>query len=104
MEISDKVLLALLLIALVAFPVAAFLYLRTAYKDGGWRKVKLAALVAVVAMLIPVALKIWVDWELRNIERIIQHPLTLGSVVFVLVIWLVHRALKTPGEETHDHY
>lgn len=104
MDTSDKVLLALLLIAVVAFPVAIFLYLRTEYKDGGWPKVKLAAIVAVVSMLIPGALKIWVDWEFHNVERIIKHPLTLGSVVLFLVMWLVHCVLKTPVEETHDQH
>jgi hypothetical protein len=102
METSDKILLGLLLLAVMAFPVGVSLYLRTAYPEGGWRKVRVAVLVAVVAMLLPVALKLWVDWEFHNLERIIKHPLTLGSVIFVVMMWLLHRALKTPAEEAHD--
>ena len=52
METSDKILLGLLLVAFAAFPVAVFLYLRTAYRKGGWADVKAAAIVALVAMLI----------------------------------------------------
>jgi hypothetical protein len=104
METSDRVLLVLLLLAAVALPVAVFLYLRTAYRDGGWKRVKVAAIVALVSLLIPLALKLWVDWEFDNLERIIRHPFTLGSIIFILWIWLVHRTLKAPEEEMHDHH
>jgi len=65
---------------MAAFPVAVFLYLRTAYRQGGWREVKVAAILAVVAMLIPVALKIWCDWEISHFQRVIEHPFALGSI------------------------
>ena len=104
METSDKILLGLRLLAVMAFPVVVFLYLRTAYAEGGWRKVRVEGLVAVGAVLIPVVFKLWVDWEFHNLERIIKHPLTLGSVIFVVMMWLLHRLLKTPAEEAHDHH
>ena len=104
METSDRILLVLLLLAAAAFPVAVFLYVRSAYKEGGWRRVKVAATVALVSMLIPLALKLWVDWEFGNLVRIIRHPFTLGSIIFILWIWLLHRGMKTPEEETHDHH
>ena len=104
METSDRVLLILLLLAAVAFPVAVFLYLRSAFKEGGWQRVKASAIVALVSLLIPLALKLWVDWEFGNLERIVRHPFTLGSIIFILWTWLVHRALTAPEEETHDHH
>jgi hypothetical protein len=103
METPDKILLALLLIAIAAFPVAVFVYLRSAYRESGWPQVKTAAIVAVVAMLIPVALRIWFDWEFNHFLRVIEHPLALGSIVFVVLMWLAHRTLRARIEETHDH-
>lgn len=74
METSDRVLLWLLLLAMAAFPVAVLFYLRTAYRKGGWREVKTAAILAGLAMLIPVGLKIWYDWEISHVQRVIEHP------------------------------
>ncbi|MFY9559639.1 MAG: hypothetical protein WAQ52_05335 [Terriglobales bacterium] len=104
METPDKILLGLLLFAITAFPVAVFPYLRTAHREGGWRNVKTAAIVAVVALLIPVGLKIWVDWEIGHFLRAIEHPFALGSIVFVVVMWLAHRALEARTRETDDHH
>lgn len=104
METPDKILLGLLLIAIAAFPVAVFLYLRSAYRNGGWPQVKTAAIVAVVAMLIPVALRIWFDWEFSHFLRAIEHPFALGSILFVVLMWLAHRALKARIGEAHDHH
>jgi peptidoglycan biosynthesis protein MviN/MurJ (putative lipid II flippase) len=100
MEAADQILLGVLLLAIAAFPVAALLYLRTAYREGGWPQVKTAAIVAVVAMLIPVALRIWFDWEFNHLLRTIEHPFALGSILFVALMWLAHRALK--GADTGD--
>ena len=102
MEASDKILLGLLLLAIAAFPVAVFLYLRTAYRKGGWREMKAAAIIALVAMLIPLGLRIWFNLEFRNVKRIIEHPFALGTIVLVFLMWLAHRALKTWAEEAHD--
>lgn len=104
MKTPDKILLGLLLIAIAAFPVAVFLYLRSAYRNGGWPQVKTAAIVAVVAMLIPVALRIWFDWEFSHFLRAIEHPFALGSILFVVLMWLAHRALKARIGEAHDHH
>jgi hypothetical protein len=103
METSDRILLWLLLVAMAAFPVAVLLYLRTAYRKGGWRDVKAAAILAGFAMLIPLALKIWYDWEISHFQRAIEHPFALGSIIFVALMWLAHRALKAWTGETHDH-
>jgi hypothetical protein len=104
MGTSDKILLGLLLIAIAAFPVAVFLYLRSAYRNGGWPQVRTAAIVALIAMVVPVVLRIWFDWEVSHFVRAIEHPLALGSVLFVVLMWLAHRALKARTEETHDHH
>ena len=104
MGTTDQILLGLLLVAMVAFPVAVFLYLRTAHREGGWRSVKTAAIVAVVALLIPLGLRIWVDWEVGHFLRVLEHPFALGSIVFVVVMWLAHRALTSQMGETDDHH
>ena len=104
METPDRILLGLLMLAIAAFPVAVFLYLRTAYRKGGWPQVKTAALVALIAMLIPLGLRIWFDWEFSHFQRIIEHPFALGSILFVVLMWMGHRALKARIGETHDHH
>ena len=104
METPDKILAGLLLLAMAVFPVAVFLYLRTAYRKGRWPEVKTAAIVAVVAMLIPLGLRIWVDWEVSHFLRVIEHPFALGSIFFILLIWLAHRALMARIGDTHDHH
>ena len=104
METTDKILLGLLLFAIAAFPVAVFLYLRTAYRKGGWSDVKMAAIVAAVAMLIPLGLRIWFDWEFSHFLRVIEHPFALGSILFVALMWVAHRTLKARIGETHDHH
>jgi hypothetical protein len=104
METSDQILFGLLLFVMAAFPVAVFLYLRSAYRKGGWRDVKTAAIVAVVVLLIAGGLRIWFDWEISHFLRAIEHPFALGSILFIVLMWLVHRALKAQMEETHDHH
>jgi hypothetical protein len=101
MGMTEKILLGLLLLAFAAFPVAVFLYLRTAYRKGGWAEVKGAAIVAGVTLLIWVGASLWPEFELRHIWRAIQHPLALGSIVFLVLIGLAHFALKA-WIETHD--
>jgi hypothetical protein len=103
METPDRILLWLLFIAIAAFPVAVFLYLRSAYRKGGWREVKTAAILAVLAMLIPLGLRIWYDWEISHFQRVIEHPFAWGSILFVAFMWLAHRALKAWVGETHVH-
>jgi membrane protease YdiL (CAAX protease family) len=103
METSDKILLALLLLALAALPVAILLYLRTAYRDGGWRQVRVAAVLAAVTFFGWVAAKYWFDWEFNNFWRVLEHPFALGSIVFVLLMWLGHWVLTVQNEDTNDH-
>lgn len=55
-------------------------------------------------MLIPVGLKTWYDWEFSHFQRVIEHPFALGSIIFVALMWLGHRALKAWTGETHDHH
>ena len=104
METSDKVLLVLLLLALAAFPLAVFLYLRTAYREGGWRKVRTATFLFVIALLIWGAERFWVDWESDHFRRILEHPLALGSVLFVLLMYLLHWVLQGRSEEANGHH
>jgi hypothetical protein len=104
METSDQVLLGLLLLAIAAFPVAVFLYLRTAYRQGGWPEVKEAAILAVVAMLMLAGVRIWSDWEISHFQRVIEHPFALGSIFSLALMWLAHRALEARIGETDDHH
>jgi hypothetical protein len=66
--------------------------------------VKTAAIVAVAALLIAGGLRIWFDWEISHFLRALEHPFALGSIVFLGVMWLAHRALKARMEETDDHH
>lgn len=103
METSDKILLALLLLAMAALPVAVFLYLRTAYRDGGWRQVRVAAVLAAVALLVWGGSRLWAEWEVTNLLRVLEHPFALGSILFVLLMLLGHWVLTVQTEETNDH-
>jgi drug/metabolite transporter (DMT)-like permease len=101
MDMTDKFLLGLLLLALAAFPIAVFLYLRTAYQKGGWTEVKGAAIVAGVTLLIWAGISLWPEFEIRHILRAIQHPFALGSIFFLVLVGLAHCALKA-WIENHD--
>ena len=101
MDTTDKILLALLVLAFAAFPVAVFLYFRTAYRQGGWAEVKCAAFVAAFSLLILGGINLWPEFELRHIWRAIQHPFAQSSIVFLVLIGLAHFALKV-WIETHD--
>ena len=59
METPEKILLGLLLGALAAFPIALFLYLRTAYRQEGWAGVKTALAVLGLVALIYAAVVLW---------------------------------------------
>jgi hypothetical protein len=104
MQTQDKILFGLLLLAIAVFPVAVFLYLRSAYRMGGWPRVRAAAIVSAVALLIPVVLRIWFDWEISHFLRALEHPFALGSILFFVLIWLAHRFLKPQAEEAHDEH
>lgn len=104
MEMTDKILLGLLLLAVAAFPVAVFLYLRTAYRKGGWTEVKWAAIVAAVALLIVAVPRLWFEWEISHLERIIEHPFSVSSILFIVVAWLAHRALYAQLGETDVYH
>ena len=104
MDMTDQILLTLLLLAFAAFPVAVFLYLRTAYREGGWTEVKWAAIVAIVSMLLFAALRIWPEWEIDHILRALRQPFAPSSILFVVLMWLGHRALKAWAGEAHDHH
>jgi heme/copper-type cytochrome/quinol oxidase subunit 4 len=73
MPILEWVLLALLLLALASFPVALFLHLRTAYREGGWAQVKTAFMVAVAAILIFAAERIRENKGIDFFRRAIDH-------------------------------
>ena len=103
METSERILLALLLLALAALPVAIVLYLRTAYRKGGWREVKVAAVLAAIAFFGWVGARYWFDWEFNNFRRVLEHPFALGSIVFVFLMLLGHWALTLQTEDTNDH-
>lgn len=82
MATLDQILLGFLLVALAAFPVAIFLYLRTAYQKHGWPEVKTAALVAVIALAIPLVLRIWLGWEFSPFLARYQTSACIGQHSF----------------------
>ncbi len=47
----DWMAVGLMLSLLLAFVTAFFLYLRTAYRKGGWKEVKVSFIIAVVALV-----------------------------------------------------
>ena len=94
MDTTDKILLGLLLLAFAAFPITVFLYLRTAYREGGWTGAKTAAITAVVTIAIWVGIRLWPEWEIRHVLRAIRHPLAMSSILFLVLIFLAHGALK----------
>jgi hypothetical protein len=104
MGATEKVLLTLLLLALATFPVAVVLYLRTAYRQGGWKQVRTAAGLAAAVVLIYGVGKLWFDWEISNLLRVLEHPFAIGSILFVLLMWLGHWVLTMQNEETNDHH
>jgi hypothetical protein len=101
MDVTEKILLGLLLLAFAAFPIAVFLYLRTAYRKDGWTDVKGAAMIAGVSLLIWVGVSLWPEFEIRHILHAIQRPFALGSIVFLVLLGLAHCALKA-RIESHD--
>lgn len=102
MDTTDKLLLGLLLLAFAAFPVAVFLYLHTAYRQGGWAEVKCATFVAAFSLLILAGINLWPEFELRHFLRAIEHPFARSSISFLILIGLAHCALKV-WIETHDN-
>jgi hypothetical protein len=62
MQRVDWVLAVLLLLAAAALPVAFFLYLRTSYRHGGWKRVKLDLLVAIGAIGLFVLERVMENW------------------------------------------
>ena len=103
MELRDKIQLGLLLGAIACFPVAASLYLRTAYWQGGWRKVIDAAKLAVVAILASFGFGYWLNWESEHFGRVIEHPFALSSILFLILVWAAHRFLKGKMGRADDH-
>ncbi|HVO79574.1 MAG TPA: hypothetical protein VMT28_02520 [Terriglobales bacterium] len=99
---SERILLGLLLVALCALPVAMFLYLRTAYRSGGWHGVKRASLLVVVAGLSFAVFRLWEYLESGLFGRMMERRFDVAAAAFALW-WLGHRALKTWTSETNDH-
>jgi threonine/homoserine/homoserine lactone efflux protein len=104
MDMSNKILLGLLLAALAAFPVAVFLYLRTAYREGRWAGVKTALAAAGMALLVWVALDLWAKHVGDLVGQVMAHPFALTTVLLIVLSWLLHQALKAQLDETHDDY
>ncbi len=104
MEMSDKILAGLLVAALAAFPIAVFLYLRSAYREARWAGVKTALAVAGMALLAWVALELWAKHVGDLMRRIIEHPFEITTVLLIILSWLLHRALKARLDETHDDH
>jgi hypothetical protein len=104
MDTSDKILLGLLLAALAAFPVAVFLYLRSAYRAGRWAGVKTALALAGTALLAWAAVEVGARHVGDLVERVIEHPFALTTVVLLVLSWLLHQALKARLDDEHDNH
>jgi heme A synthase len=71
METSHRVLAGLLALAILALAVAFFLYLRTAYRKGGWNAVREDFVVAIVALRSAGAFRIEHDLEREGLRRVL---------------------------------
>ncbi|MBZ5597290.1 MAG: hypothetical protein LAN83_03110 [Acidobacteriia bacterium] len=103
MELSDRILLGLLLTALAALPVAVFFYLRTAYRSGGWSGVKTACMLVAVAVLMVAGFRLWEYCEFELLRRVLEHPFGTTALSLIVLWWFGHRALKAWTVETHDN-
>ena len=104
MGTGEKILLGFLLAVLAAFPIAFFLYLRTAYRKDGWAGVKTASAVAGTAFLIWAALPLWGKYMAYLGSQVIEHPFRLTTIVLIALSWLLHHGLKAWAAEKHDHH
>jgi hypothetical protein len=96
MEMTERVLLGLLLGVLAAFPLALFFYLRTAYRTGGWREVKTSLSIFGVALLLWMGPTLLISHIVDLGERIVLHPFAATTVVLLILSWLLHRiAMKS---------
>jgi O-antigen/teichoic acid export membrane protein len=69
----DRFGVALLLSLVLAFLVAFFLYLRTAYRRGGYREVKSAFIVAIVAIVLFCAIRIAENLGLEPLKQAVDR-------------------------------
>ena len=96
MDMTERVLLGLLLGVLAVFPLALFFYLRTAYRTGGWREVKASLTVFGVALLLWAGPQLWLNHIVDLGERIVRHPFATTTIILLILSWLLHRiAMKS---------
>ena len=63
-----------LLVALpLAFLCACFFYLRTAYRKGGWREVKNASIIAIVALILFALIRLAQNAELQGLKDAVKR-------------------------------
>lgn len=65
----DWMAIGLLLLIVAGIGGAFFLYLRTSYRKGGWRRVGKDFAVAVVALLIWAAVRVYENHEIQEFKR-----------------------------------
>jgi cation transport ATPase len=70
MSAIDWLALGLLLALPAAFFCAFFLYLRTAYRKGGWRAVRTASLVAIGAIAVFLVERIVAHFDLEPLRKV----------------------------------
>ena len=95
----EKVLLGSLLAAFASFPIALFLYLRTAYREARWRGVKEALAVFGVVLAVWVAVQLFQRHLQDLIGRVIEHPFGLGTILLIVFSWLLHHSIKARLDE-----
>lgn len=103
MGMLEKVLLALLLGALAAFPVGLILYMRTAYREGGRAAVKTALGVFGLALVLWLGPPLWAEHMIDLVRRLLTHPFETTTIILVIVSWLLHRTVVRWAKERFDH-
>jgi hypothetical protein len=71
MNSLDWIAFGLLAFLLGGILLAFLLYLRTAYKSGGWKRVRRDFIVAIVALLLFVLIRIFENQEMDSIKEVV---------------------------------
>jgi hypothetical protein len=69
----DWMALGLMVSLLVAFVTAFFLYLRTAYRKGGWKEVKVSFIIAMVALVAFYVTRVAQNSELKLLKDAVNR-------------------------------
>lgn len=72
-EAVDWIAIGLMLFIVVGILGAFFLYLRTSYRKGGWKRVRTDLMIAVVVLLVWAAVRIYENYEIQKFKHAVEH-------------------------------